>query len=372
MTARTPDVRVRFVLIGLFISFSFLLSTSHLFAVGPPAAEPPAAEPQQQSNITETSPEPVDPNAPEANEQQAMEPEPTERERELGELRDEVQGLEIQNAVDSFSEFVTSFQRDQAYQDYINTYSIRGLRSLTHTLGTMIRADDARLVREQATLHDEIVRIESMPAVQRETSADRVKNAFIDAATLFVNVQRQYYPDFDRQAQHVASLAASIGQESSLREQASEINDFFLAANQSLEQMARAPLNPVGGGPLPNPGQSIPAQTTPGQNVPGQNVPGQTTPGQNVPGQNIENDWNDLEEDDDLDEPGQPSTLPGEERTDPFEPEIPFDGYDPLQPSQPVSPSEPLDPTDPMEITPLAPVRPFDASNPEETAPLDF
>lgn len=313
---------------------------------------------------------------------------------------DNAQNLEINNAVDSFSEFVTSFQRDQAYKKYVNTYSIRGLRSLTDTLGAMIRPDDEKLMQEQQTLYNQVAAIEMMSAGERDVQPGIVQNALIDAATLFVNVQRQYYPDYDKQAQEIARLATTIRSDSPIKNQTDELNRFLLASSATLEQMALQPLNPIGGGPLDNVGQQT--QNTPDVNPNADpNIDPNLTPtfDPNIE-PNISDDLNrdydinnrgiydntynnnqynndyDNDEYDNNPTPSNPSTSPYDpyqRGTDPIYPTSPYnEPTDPLNPTYPVEPTEPLDSTDPMEITPLGPARPFDASNPEETAPLDF
>ncbi len=274
---------------------------------------------------------------------------------------------EVNAAVDNFSEFVTSFQRDQAYNKYINTYAIRGLRSLTETLGAMISSYDEKLMQEQQTVNNQIIAIEMMPSVDRDVQPSIVQDAFIDVATLFVNVQRQYYPTYDRQSQNLARLATSIVPDTPIQEQTEQINQFFVTAGATLEHMAQQPVDPIGGGPLDNPGQ----QTQNDPNIDPTPDPVldprlDPTIDPNV-GDNLDRDYDNYNNNDnvydneDIDPGNKYPNTPG---TQPYD-------RDPLSPTYPVDPTEPLDPTDPMEITPIGPAQPFDASNPEQTAPLD-
>ncbi len=340
----------------LFAAFSLLFAATNLAAQEPGMQLNPDGPDYDEQEREEEIPPIQDPSS--------NDPAAIDIDQPANDPAANTQNLDINTAVDSFSEFVTSFQRDNAYKTYVNTYSIRGLRSLTDTLGVIIRPEDDSLMQEQKTLYNQVVAIEMMPTGERDAQSSIVQNAFIDAATLFVNVQRQYYPDYDKQAQQLARVATSIVPDAPIKDQTEEVNQFFLTAGTILEHMAQQPSNPIGGGPLDSPGQQT-------QNNP--NVDPNLDP--NVDPNLDPTPYSDDGALDDIYQPTNPSTPsddlepPG---TEPLYPTDPYAPRDPLNPTNPVDPSDPLDPTDPMEPTPMTPARPFDSTNPEETAPLDF
>lgn len=220
--------------------------------------------------------------------------------KQISELRKEVQELKALYSSQLFADFVNDFQREQAFQEHTNIYAVRGLRHLAFTIGQIIPAEDQQLSQRQEDLQNRVLELERLPQQQQQ---QQIGELFVEAANLLNNVQQQYYPQFQQQAQQLMQTAQQMQDIEQLQQEAQNVNNFMMRASLAVERMAQTPTEEeaIGGGPLEGMDEPTVEEPVP---EPGVEEPGIEEPGIEEPGVD--------------EEPGIPSEPLDREQEDPF------------------------------------------------------
>jgi hypothetical protein len=207
---------------------SFLAVMVGLATASTVLASPPAVSEVAQAEPTEQQAEPRD---------QQADPEGETYQQETYEQDEQV---DLPRDIENFAEFVEEHQNEGIEDIY--DYTDKGANHLADSL--------KELLPDEADEHEEAIdtwedRLGVLGNEDRPQYPALARQLLMEGAELLTNIQEAYYPGMDEQASQVKEAAEEISQDTTMTEQAREVEQFFVASSRAVVNMAGQTPQPV-------------------------------------------------------------------------------------------------------------------------------